>query len=116
MLSYSAIFYLPFPKVGIYEQRTQIYNDMKKVLSTLSAALITANAFAIDLSGSRMDYGDNGMTIPMPLLLLGLLIAAIGCFWLGIFKNKDGKRDAPGMIWLGSHGVIGVIFILGNIS
>ena len=86
---------------------------MKKVLSTLSAALIAANAFAIDPSGSRMD---NGMTIPTPLLLLGLLIATIGCFWMGNFKNKDGKRDAPGMIWLGILGVIGVIFILGNIS
>ena len=60
---------------------------MKKVLSTLSAALITANAFAIDPSGSRMDYGDNGMTIPTPLLLLGLLIATIGCFWMGNFKK-----------------------------
>ena len=89
---------------------------MKKVLSTLSAALIAANAFAIDPSGSRMDYGDNGMSIPTPLLLLGLLIATIGCFWMGNFKNKDGKRDAPGMIWLGILGVIGVIFILGNIS
>ena len=87
---------------------------MKKVLSTLSAALIAANAFAIDPSGSRMDYGDNGITIPTPLLLLGLLIATIGCFWMGNFKNKDGKRDAPGMIWLGILGVIGVIFILGN--
>ena len=89
---------------------------MKKVLLTLNAALITVNAFAIAPSGSRMDYGDNGMTIPTPLLLLGLLIATIGCFWMGNFKNKDGKRDAPGMIWLGILGVIGVIFILGNIS
>ena len=89
---------------------------MKKVLSTLSAALIAVNAFAIDPSGSRMDYGNNGMSIPTPLLLLGVLIAAIGCFWMGNFKNKDGKREAPGMIWLGILGVIGVIFILGNIS
>ena len=35
---------------------------------------------------------------------------------MGNLKNKDGKRDAPGMIWLGILGVIGVIFILGNIS
>ena len=89
---------------------------MKKVLSTLSAALIAANAFAIDPSGSRMDCGNNGMSIPTPLLLLGVLIAAIGCFWMGNLKNKDGKREAPGMIWLGILGVIGVIFILGNIS
>ena len=53
---------------------------MKKVLSTLSAAFIAVNAFAIDPSGSRMEYGDNGMSIPNPLLLLGLLIATIGCF------------------------------------
>lgn len=39
---------------------------MKKVLSTLSAALIAANVFAIDSSGSRMDYGDNGVSIPTP--------------------------------------------------
>lgn len=34
---------------------------MKKVLSTLSAVLITVNAFAIDPSGSRMDYGVNAI-------------------------------------------------------
>ena len=77
---------------------------------------LAIKTYAIDPSGSRLDYGESGVDIPTPLLIIGLVIATIGCFLLGGSKNKDGKRDAPGMIWLGVLGVIGLMFIFSHIS
>ena len=85
---------------------------MKKFLSSVIVSLFATNAFAIDPSGSRIDYGYNEISVPLPLLLFVLIIATIACFWAGNFKNEDGKRDAPGMTWLGIIGVIGIIFTL----
>lgn len=78
--------------------------------------IIAIKTYAIDLSGSRLDYGESGVDIPTPLLIIGLVIATIGCFLLGCSKDKDGKRDAPGMIWLGILGVIGLLFIFNHVS
>lgn len=78
--------------------------------------IIAINTYAIDPASSRLDYGKSGVDIPAPLLIIGLVIATIGCFLLGGSKGKDGKRDAPGMIWLGILGVIGLLFVFSHIS
>lgn len=89
---------------------------MKKLLALIGMFIIAIKTYAIDLSGSRLDYGESGVDIPTPLLIIGLVIATIGCFLLGCSKDKDGKRDAPGMIWLGILGVIGLLFIFNHVS
>lgn len=89
---------------------------MKKLLALMGMFIIAIKTYAIDPSGSRLDYGESGVDIPPPLLIIGLVIATIGCFLLGGSKNKDGKRDAPGMLWLGVLGVIGLMFIFSHIS
>lgn len=89
---------------------------MKKLLALIGMILIAIKTYAIDPSGSRLDYGESGVDIPIPLLIIGLVIATIGCFLLGGSKNKEGKMDAPGMIWLGVLGVIGLLFIFSHIS
>lgn len=88
---------------------------MKK-LTLFAASLIYAlNSFAIDPSGVRVDYEDGGVNIPTPILIIGLIIATIGCFAMGMAKNAEGKRDSTGMLWLGAIGVMGLIFIFGHI-
>lgn len=89
---------------------------MKKIISLLGSAFLAANAWAIDPSGSRVDFGESSMDIPTPVMLLGLIIATIGCFWIGNLKNEDGKKDSSAMIWFGILGVIGIIFLLGKIA
>lgn len=89
---------------------------MKKLLTLNSMCIIAIKTYAIDPSGSRLDYGESGVDIPTPILIIGLVIATIGCFLLGSSKDKNGKRDAPGMIWLGILGVIGLLFIFSHIS
>lgn len=89
---------------------------MKKLLALIGMFIIAVKTYAIDPSGSRLDYGESGVDIPTPLLIIGLVIATIGCFLLGVSKDKDGKRDAPGMIWLGVLGVIGLLFVFSHIS
>lgn len=89
---------------------------MKKLSALIGMFIIAIKTYAIDPSGSRLDYGESGVDFPTPLLIIGLIIATVGCFLLGCSKNKDGKRDAPGMIWLGVLGVIGLLFIINHIS
>lgn len=89
---------------------------MKKLLVLIGMSIMSIESYAINPSGSRLDYEGGGIDIPMPLLIIGLVIATIGCFILGGSKNKDGKMDAPGMIWLGVLGVIGLLFIFSHIS
>lgn len=89
---------------------------MKKVILLLGIALTAVETFAINPSGSRVDYGAGGIDIPTPILVIGLIIATIGCFFMGNTKDKNGKRDAPGMIWLGVLGIIGLLIVFGNIS
>lgn len=87
---------------------------MKK-LSILAIALMNAlSSFAIDPSGSRVDHGEGGIDIPTPILIIGLIIATIGCFAMGMSKNAEGKRDSSGMLWLGVLGVLGLIIIFCN--
>lgn len=87
---------------------------MNKVISVIVALMATFNAFAIGPAGARIDR-DGGMDIPTPILIIGLIIATIGCFALGLSKNKDGKRDSSGMIWLGFLGVVGLIIAFNHI-
>lgn len=89
---------------------------MKKLLALIGMFIIAINTYAINPAGSRLDYGESGVDIPTPLLIIGLVVTTIGCFLLGCSKDKDGKRDAPGMIWLGILGVIGLLFIFSHIS
>lgn len=89
---------------------------MKKLSALIGMFIIAIETYAIDPSGSRLDYGESGVDFPTPLLIIGLIIASIGYIALGCTKNKDGKRDAPGMIWLGILGVIGLLFIFSHIS
>lgn len=89
---------------------------MKKLSALIGMFIIAIETYAIDPSGSRLDYGESGVDFPTPLLIIGLVIATVGCFLLGSSKNKEGKRDAPGMIWLGILGVIGLLFIFSYIS
>lgn len=65
---------------------------MKKLLALIGIFFIVIKTYAIDPSGSRLDYGESGVDIPIPLLIIGLVIATIGCFLLGGSKNKDGKN------------------------
>lgn len=81
----------------------------------IPALLCTLKSSAIDPSGVRVDYGEGGINIPTPLAIIGLIIATIGCFALGMAKNAEGKRDSTGMLWLGALGVMGLIFIFGNL-
>lgn len=89
---------------------------MDKLLVLISMFIIAIKTYAIDPSGSRLDYGDSSVDIPAPLLVIGLIIATIGCFLLGGSKDMDGKKDAPGMVWLGVLGVVGLLFIFSHIS
>ncbi len=84
---------------------------MKKSILLMSLLLTTIESFAIDPSGARVDYGESGMNIPTPLLILGLIITTIGCLFMGNMKDENGKRDSPGMLLLGILGVIGLIFV-----
>lgn len=88
---------------------------MKKFLLMLTAGLASLNTMAIDPAGSRVDTGDGGLDIPTPLLIIGLIIASIGCIVLGCAKDKVGKRETPGMIWLGVMGLIGLVFIFSSL-
>lgn len=67
---------------------------MIKAVSTPGAPLMATNGLAKDPSGLLIDFGDNGMTIPTPILLLGLLIATVGCFWMDNYKYEVHERDA----------------------
>lgn len=89
---------------------------MEKLLALIGMFIIAIETYAIDPSGSRLDYGESGIDFLTPLLIIGLVIATVGCFLLGRSKNKDGKRDVPDMIWLGILGVIGLLFIFNHIS
>ena len=89
---------------------------MKKLLALIGMLITAIKTFAIEPSGSRLDYGESGVDIPTPILIIGLVIATIACFLLGCSKDKDWKRDAPGMNWLGIFGVIGILFILNHVS
>lgn len=88
---------------------------MKKFLIFFPTLLCALKSFAINPSGARVDYGEGGIDIPIPLAIIGLIIAIIGCFALGMAKNAEGKRDSTGMLWLGALGVMGLIFIFGNL-
>ena len=87
---------------------------MNKVISVIVALMVTFNALAVDPAGARIDQ-DGVVDIPTPILIIGLIIATIGCFALGLSKNKDGKRDSSGMIWLGVLGVVGLIIAFNHI-
>ena len=56
---------------------------MKKLILLMSLLVTTIESFTIDPSGARVDYGESGMNIPTPLLILGLIIATIGCLFMG---------------------------------
>lgn len=88
---------------------------MKKFILFFPTLLCALNSFAIDPSGTRVDYGEGGIDIPTPLATIGLIIAIIGCFAMGLAKNAEGKRDSTGMLWLGALGVMGLIFIFGSL-
>lgn len=88
---------------------------MNKVISVIVALMATFNALAIDPAGARIDR-ESGMCIPTPLLVVLLIIATIGCFAMGLSKNKDGKRDSSGMIWLGILGLGGLVLIFSHLS
>ncbi len=60
---------------------------MNKVISVIVALMVTFNALAVDPAGARIDR-DGGVYIPTPILIIGLIIATIGCFALGLSKNK----------------------------
>lgn len=88
---------------------------MKKLTLVALSVICALNSFAIDPAGSRVDYDEGGVDIPTPILIIGLIIATIGCFAMGMSKNAEGKRDSTGMLWLGVLGVVGLLIIFGNI-
>lgn len=53
---------------------------MKKQISLLSPAIVVIQTYAIDSSGYGLEYGKRGINIPSLLLLIGMVIAIIGCF------------------------------------
>lgn len=87
---------------------------MKKISLLIPALFSVFDSFAIDPSGSRVDL-DGGIDIPTPILIIILFVATIGCFAMGMLKNSDGKRDSPGMLWLGLLGIVGLTCVLGNL-
>lgn len=87
---------------------------MNKVISVTIALMTTFNVLAIDPAGARIER-EGGIDIPTPLIVIGLIIAIIGCFAMGLLKDKDGKRDSSGMIWLGILGLGGLVFIFSHI-
>lgn len=88
---------------------------MKKITLVALFIICALNSFAIDPAGSRVDFDEGGVDIPTPILIIGLIIATIGCFAMGMAKNADGKRDSTGMLWLGALGVAGLFIIFGNL-
>lgn len=88
---------------------------MKKVISSAFAFISALRTFAIDPSGSRVDFDDGGIDIPLPLLIIGLVVATVACLYMGLSKGRDGKRNSPEMLWLGVIGVIGLILIFGSL-
>ena len=87
---------------------------MNKVISVIIALMTTFNVLAIDPTGARIER-EGGIDISTPLMVLGLIIATIGCFAMGLSKDKDGKRDSSGMIWFGIFGLGGLVFIFSHI-
>ena len=87
---------------------------MNKLISVIVSIMATFNTFAIDPVGARIDR-EGGMDIPTPILVIMLIIATLGCFAMGLSKNKDGKRDSSGMIWLGILGLGGLVFVFSHI-
>ncbi len=88
---------------------------MKKITVVALSIICALNSFAIDPAGSRVNYDEGGVDIPTPILIIGLIIAIIGCFAMGMSKNAEGKRDSTGMLWLGALGVAGLFVIFGNL-
>lgn len=64
---------------------------MKKLSALIGMFIIAIKTYAIDPSGSRLDYGESGVDFPTPLLIIGLVIATVGCFLLGSSKTRMGK-------------------------
>lgn len=56
---------------------------MKKQLGLIGMFFIAIETYAIAPSGSRLDYGESGVDFPTPLLIIGLVIATVGCFLRG---------------------------------
>ena len=75
--------------------------------------MMAFESHAIDYSGSRVDMDGSGLNETLPLVILILIIATIGCFVTGRSKDHKDKRDAQGMIWLRVPGVIGLVFAFG---
>lgn len=87
---------------------------MNKVISVIIALMTTFNVLSIDPAGAKIDR-EGGIDIPTPLMVIGLIIATIGCFAMSLSKDKKGKRDSSGMIWLGILGLGGLVFIFSHI-